>query len=193
MHRVIELLARTMALIGGIVLCLLIVLTTASVIGRLLNTLMHGPVGIFAPDFATFMLELDVGPINGDFELVEAGVAFAIFSFIPYCQFTSGHAVVDILTSRFSKKFNNLLKMIAEVLFALVLTVIAVQLSNGMLAKREFGETTFLLQFPIWWSYAFSFFAAITASIVAIYMATIRIQEFITGKLIITNEQESSH
>ena len=72
MHRGVELLARTMALIGGIVLCLLIVLTTASVFGRLLNTLMHGPIGIIAPDFATFMLELGVGPINGDFELVEA-------------------------------------------------------------------------------------------------------------------------
>ena len=193
MHRFIELLARTMALIGGIVLCLLIILTTASVFGRVLNTLMHGPVGVFAPDFASFMLELDVGPINGDFELVEAGVAFAIFAFIPYCQFTSGHAVVDILTSQFGKKFNNLLKMIAEILFAIVLTVIAIQLFNGMLAKRNFGDTTFLLQFPIWWSYAFSLFAAITASIVAIYMAIIRILEFTTGNQMITSEQESSH
>ena len=193
MHRIIELLARTMALIGGIVLCLLIILTTASVFGRVLNTLMHGPVGVFAPDFASFMLELDVGPINGDFELVEAGVAFAIFAFIPYCQFTSGHAVVDILTSQFGKKFNNLLKMIAEILFALVLTVIAIQLFNGMLAKRNFGDTTFLLQFPIWWSYAFSLFAAITASIVAIYMAIIRILEFTTGNQMITSGQESSH
>ena len=193
MHRIIELLARTMALIGGVVLCLLIILTTASVVGRLLNTLMHGPVGVFAPDFASFMLELDVGPINGDFELVEAGVAFAIFAFIPYCQFTSGHAVVDILTSQFGKKFNNLLKMIAEILFAIVLVVIAIQLFNGMLAKRNFGDTTFLLQFPIWWSYAFSLFAAITASIVAIYMAIIRILEFTTGNQMITSEQESSH
>ena len=193
MHRIIELLARTMALIGGVVLCLLIILTTASVVGRLLNTLMHGPVGVFAPDFASFMLELDVGPINGDFELVEAGVAFAIFAFIPYCQFTSGHAVVDILTSQFGKKFNNLLKMIAEILFAIVLTVIAIQLFNGMLAKRNFGDTTFLLQFPIWWSYAFSLFAAITASIVAIYMAIIRILEFTTGNQMITSGQESSH
>ncbi len=193
MHRGVELLARTMALIGGIVLCLLIVLTTASVFGRLLNTLMHGPIGIIAPDFATFMLELDVGPINGDFELVEAGVAFAIFAFIPYCQFTSGHAVVDILTSQFGFKFNSFLKMLGEVLFATVLTVIAIQLFNGMLAKREFGETTFLLQFPIWWSYAFSLFAAITAAIVAIYMAIIRILEFYSGKLIISIEQETSH
>ena len=83
--------------------------------------------------------------------------------------------------------------MLGEVLFATVLTVIAIQLFNGMLAKREFGETTFLLQFPIWWSYAFSLFAAITAAIVAIYMAIIRILEFYSGKLIISVEQESSH
>ena len=33
-----------------------------------------------------------------DYELVEAGVAFAIFAFIPLCQIYGSHATVDIFT-----------------------------------------------------------------------------------------------
>ena len=41
--------------------------------------------------------------------------------------------------------------------------------------KVRYGETTYLIQFPIWWAYAASFVAAITASIVSIYCAAMRI------------------
>ncbi|EEE36120.1 conserved hypothetical protein [Rhodobacteraceae bacterium KLH11] len=185
MHRIIDWLARSMALLGGLVLILLIALICVSVLGRSLNTLLHGWLGGLMPGVSDRLLALGVGPINGDFELVEAGVAFAIFAFLPLCQLTSGHAVVDIFTSKLSSRVNRILRMITDIVFAAVLVLIAVQLFDGMLAKLRFGENTFILQFPVWWGYAASFCAAVVAAIVGLYIAAIRIRECLTGKEIL--------
>lgn len=182
MHRLIERLAQFMAILGGLVLSLLIVLTCVSVAGRMLNTALHGAIGSLAPGFSKWALDLGIGPVNGDFELVEAGVAFAIFAFLPLCQFTSGHAVVDVFTSQMSDRANRILQMISEVLFGVALVIIAIQLGNGMLSKLRFGENTFILQFPVWWGYAASLSAAIVAAIVSVYMAGLRIYEVAIGK-----------
>ncbi len=182
MHRFVQGLGHGMALLGGAVLIFLILLTSISVAGRVLNTFLHNWVAVIAPGFAKWALDLGIGPINGDFEIVEAGVAFAIFSFLPLCQLTSSHAVVDIFTSGFSARANRLLRMIAEVLFAAALALIAVQLLGGLQSKLRFGENTFILQFPVWWGYAASFAAAVVGVIVGFYMAGVRIYECATGK-----------
>ncbi|WP_425044971.1 TRAP transporter small permease [Primorskyibacter sp. S87] len=192
MHKHMTALARTMAAIGGIVLTLLILLTCLSIAGRLLNGFFHGGFmqGLM-PGFANWMLDVGVGPINGDFELVEAGVAFAIFSFIPLCQITAGHASVDILANNFPKRVNRFLRMITEIAFAAVLILIAVRLGDGMLSKLRNGETSFLLQFPVWWAYAASLVAAMVAALVGVYMAAIRTYEFLTGRILIWDGVEA--
>jgi hypothetical protein len=73
--------------------------------------------------------------------------------------------------------------MVTEIAFALVLILIAVKLGDGMLSKIKNGETSFLLEFPVWWAYAASLVAAIVAAIVGIYMAVIRTLEFLTGRI----------
>ncbi len=194
MHKVMMGLARTLAIIGGIVLSFLILLTCISILGRLLNGLFHGDfMNSVAPGFAEWALGLGIGPVNGDFELVEAGVAFAIFCFLPLCQITAGHASVDILANSFSKSVNRFLRMVTEVVFAGVLILITWKLGDGMLSKREYGETTFLLQFPIWWAYALSFVASLAAAIVGIYMACVRVIEFFTGRTLVWDGVEATH
>lgn len=182
MHRFVERLAHGMALLGGVALTMLILLTCLSVMGRVLNGMLHNWIGAIAPNFAQWALDLGIGPIYGDFEIVEAGVAFAIFAFLPLCQLTSGHAVVDIFTSQFSSRVNRLLLMLAEAVFAAVLVLIAVQLFGGMLAKQRFGENTFILQFPVWWGYAASLVAAVLAAFVGLYMAGLRFRAWYTGQ-----------
>jgi len=176
-HRFALSVSKFMALVGGIVLTLLIVLVCVSVIGRALNTLLHGPIDNIFPEFAAAALALGIGPVNGDFELIEAGIAFAIFAFLPLCQVTSGHATVDIFTARLPERANRILGALIECVFAIVLVVIALQLSEGMASKRRYGETTFLLQFPVWWSYAASLLAAIVAAVAGVYMALVRVTE----------------
>lgn len=184
--------ARGMAVLGGAMLSLLIGLTCVSIIGRLLNSLFHSAfMQEFAPALSERALNLGIGPITGDFELVEAGVAFAIFAFLPLCQITAGHASVDILTNRFSAGLNRFLRMVFDVIFALVLILIAWRLSEGMLSKRNNAETSFLLQFPIWWAYAASFTASAVAALAGTYVAWVRVTEFVTGRIIMWDGVEA--
>ena len=183
MYALIKKLAQVMAVLGGLVLTLLVLLVCTSVLGRSVGTLLHGTFmqSNFA-DFSNWALAVGIGAINGDFELVEAGIAFAIFAFLPLCQLSGSHATVDVFTSKFSRRTNQALQMISECLFALVLGLIAWRLFAGMEAKQRYGETTFLLQFPIWWAYAASFSGAVIAAIISFYMAIIRILEAFSGQ-----------
>lgn len=189
MHRFIQLLARTTAVIGGLVLLVLIVMTTASIIGRSVNKQLHGE---FFQDkmagFAQFVLDLGVGEINGNYELLEAGVAFAIFSFLPICQFYGAHASVDVFTSFMSRRKNQWIVAFWEIVLALVLILIVAQLYGGMERYIRNGQTTLFLQFPVWWSYAASFAAGVITCIVAIYCAAVRVIEAAQGRHILPSE-----
>lgn len=192
MHALFTGLARFMAILGGIVLSALILLTCVSILGRSLNGILHSDfvMGI-APDIAHWLIGIGIGPVNGDFELVEAGVAFAIFAFIPLCQITAGHASVDIVANILPRGVNRFLRMVTEVVFALVLILIAWKLFDGMLSKKGYGETSFLLQFPVWWAYAASLFGAVVSAIVGVYMAGVRVTEFLTGRILVWDGVET--
>ena len=177
--------SRFMTGLGGLVMSLLIVITGVSITGRLLNGFLHNVVKPVAPDFAAWGIAAGVGPITGDFELVEAGMAFAVFAFIPLCQITAGHASVDIFASFLPRAVDRLLRVVIEVVFAIALVVIAVQLFRGMLDKIHNGETSFLLAYPIWWAYALSLFGAVAAAIVGVYMGAVRVYEFMTGQIVV--------
>ena len=58
---------------------------------------------------------------------------------------------------------------------AAIIVLITWRLFVGMQDKMRYGETTYLIQFPIWWAYAASLVAAISASIVSIYCAAMRL------------------
>jgi len=194
MHSLMMRMARVLALIGGTVLFILILLTCVSVLGREVNATMSGEFFQWlSPTFSNWLLNLGIGPTNGDFEMVEAGIAFAIFSFLPLCQITAGHATVDIFTSRMSDSANRFLRMIADIIFALVLVLILWRLFEGTLSKYSSGETTFLLQFPVWWGYVLSLIAAIVGAVIGIYVAAIRILEFQSGSNILTADAGIEH
>ena len=188
MHNLATRAARFMAICGGLVLALLILLICISVVGRSLNGVLHGWIGTAFPAVSAWLLQAGVGPINGDFELVEAGVAFSIFSFLPLCQIFGGHASVDIFTSKLPRGVSRGLQMVIDTVFAIALIVMAYQLYKGMLSKLSYGDTTFLLQFPIWWAYAASLVGAVMAAMISVYVACVRVMELATGQDVITDE-----
>ena len=186
MKQVMMGLSKLMAALGGIVLSFLIVLTCVSIAGRLLNGLFHGSfMQSIAPGFSEWAIGAGVGPVNGDYELVEAGVAFAIFAFIPLCQITSSHASVDLFADFFPDWLDRLLRMLTEIVFAGVLILIAWRLYDGMISKQRYMETSFLLQFPVWWAYAVSLAAAVVAAVVGVAVAVIRLQELVQGRVLL--------
>lgn len=189
MHRIIRTLAHITALIGGCVLIALVVMTTVSIIGRTLNKFLHRDFfDTQMTGLSQFLLDLGVGEINGNYELLEAGVAFAIFSFLPICQFYGAHASVDVFTSVLPARFNRWIIAFWEVVLAAVIVLIIWRLYGGLERYLGNGETTFFLQFPVWWSYAASFVAGVVACIVAIYCAGARIAEALGGTAILPSE-----
>lgn len=185
-HRLIYALAYGVAIIGGVVLSALILMICASILGRTFATALHSDmVRSTFPAASSWLLALGIGAVKGDYELLESGMAFAVFAFLGLCQITSGHATVDILTDRLAERPRRLLQMGIEVAFAATLVLIAVQLHDGMQTQMRRGSVTFLLQYPVWWSYAAAFAPAVFAAAVAVWMALIRIAEGLTGRALI--------
>ena len=156
LHIYIEKATRLFALAGGAMLILLALLTIISVIGRTINA--YG-----------------LGPIQGDFELVENGTAFVVFCCLPYCQIHFGHVSVDILARSFPTWLSYLINVISQVGMMVIALIITRQLYFGMMDKYQWGETSFILQLPLWWGYAASFIpslfwvcTALTASFITI-------------------------
>ena len=166
--------SNALALFGGIILLALVLVTVISVLGRSANTIGHMEfVKEQLPLLAGFLSSL--GPILGDFELVEAGVAVAIMAFLPICQLKRGHATVELFTHMLPARVSLFLAALWEMLFAAVLIIITWRLFVGTWDKFRYGETTFLLQFPIWWGYALCSAIGVLASIVAVYSAWLRV------------------
>ncbi len=167
-------LARTLAILGGLALVAITLVTVVSITGRA-------------------FVWAGLKPVPGDFELVEAGSAFAIFAFLPWCQLMRGHATVDVFTSFLSPKINRIIDLITELLMTAVITLITMQLWHGMWDKVRFRETTFILQFPVWWGFAAAFAAAVIAVIVSFYVLFVRIQEVRTGRTLLGPGQGAVH
>lgn len=183
-----------MAIAGGLVLTFLIILTCVSVFGRGMNTLGHSDfLTSLSEGLAQGLIASGVGPLNGDFELVEAGIAFAIFAFLPICQLHNCHATVDIFTNSLPQAVNRYIVAFWEVILTAVIILITFRLFAGMEGKMSSGETTFLLQFPVWWAFAASFGAAVVAALVAIYCAAARVIEAVTGRQIMAPAGEAVH
>lgn len=89
-------------------------------------------------------------PVPGENEIVQVGIAVAVFAFLPYCQLTGANVSADIFTSRAAPRmiaFLTLIGSLAAVLFSILLVYTKWQ---ALLDYREFLETTAIMQFPIW-------------------------------------------
>ena len=134
--------ARWTALIGGLVLVALMLMVVVSVAGRAL-------IGV------------GLGPVPGDFELVEVGVGISVFFFLPWCYLKGGHATVDLLHMHMPRWFQKTVDTVSDLLMLAVWLVMTWMLWEGLLEKKEYVETTFILQMPIWWAYAICFAGAV--------------------------------
>jgi TRAP-type C4-dicarboxylate transport system permease small subunit len=90
-------------------------------------------------------------PIPGDFELVELGAAMAISFFLPYCQIQEGNVIVDLVTTKAPMWAKRLLGALGDLLLLTISALISWRLVLGCIQYREYGDTTMILQIPIWW------------------------------------------
>lgn len=169
-----ERLARALAIVGGLVLVFITVLTVVSITGRA-------------------FVRQGLGPIPGDFELVEAMTAFAVFSFLPWCQVTRSHATVDVFTSFFPDRINRMIDLVTEILMTVIIVLIAWRLWYGMWDKIRYNEVTFILQFPVWWGFAAAMAASVVAVVISFYMLGVRVGEVRRGRSAFAPTQGAVH
>ncbi|MCY0148743.1 TRAP transporter small permease [Hoeflea sp. G2-23] len=161
--RLIRWLAAVMAILGGIALIAVILSTVASVSGRAL-------------------LFIGLGPIRGDFELVELGTGFAVFAFLPWTQINRQHASVEILTMHMGGVINRLIDLVGDGLMFAIAVLLAWKHWQGTLDKLAYGETTFVIQYPLWWAYASGLVGAFGFVLISFWCVILSIRAFVTGR-----------
>jgi TRAP-type C4-dicarboxylate transport system permease small subunit len=142
--------SRSLAWFGALVLCVLALVSVLSIAGRALS-------------FA------GLGPVPGDFELVEAGTALAVFSFLPWCHLSRGHAVVDMLWYAYPAPMQRLLEILSDALMLVIWVLLVWRMGVATLDYRANAETTFILQMPVWWGYAASMLPALLGCVVCVW------------------------
>jgi TRAP-type C4-dicarboxylate transport system permease small subunit len=139
--------SRAMAWFGGAVLTAIALLSVASIAGRSLSG-------------------FGLGPVPGDFELVEAGTALAVFCFLPWAHLRRGHATVDLFWNAFPAGLQRVLETASDALMFALWVLLVWRMGVAMADYRDNGEVTFILQFPVWWGYAVSLVPAVGGCIV---------------------------
>ncbi|MGJ8584779.1 MAG: TRAP transporter small permease [Marinosulfonomonas sp.] len=147
-----EKLARWTAILGGLVLLAVVIMSCISITGRFIGKLGFG-----------------LGPIPGDTELVEMGIGFAVFAFLPWCQLRRGHATVDLFQNVFGQRTNRVIDFLSDILMFIAASLIAWRLCLGMLDKKSYSETTWILQLPLWNGYAAALVGAVVFVLVSAF------------------------
>lgn len=169
LYGLISRLARWLAIVGGMSLIAVTLITVVSITGRA-------------------FIWAGLKPVPGDFELVEVGTAIAVFSFLPWCQLNRSHATVDVFTSFLSERANRVIDLFTELVMTLVVLLLAWRLWHGMSDKIRYNETTFILQYPVWWGYAAAMVALVIGVIVSLYVVYIRVRELAAKRTIVQGQ-----
>lgn len=130
--RVLETLAKLCAILAGLLLVGVTLLTCVSVAGR--NTTGWTVVG--------------------DFELTGAAAGAAIALFLPWCQVRRGHIIVDFFTQRVSPAARTRLDRFGALGLAIVAGLMAWRSGVGGWNAWTSGSGSMMLGFPEWVTYA---------------------------------------
>jgi TRAP-type C4-dicarboxylate transport system permease small subunit len=125
--RVLDRLARLLALLGGALAVALALLVSTSITLRAFG----------------------LGGVRGDFEFVQMGVALIVFAFMPWCQARRGNVMVDSFTTRLPPRFQAALDAFWELVFATMMALIAWRLGVGAMDAASSSTTTMVLLMPI--------------------------------------------
>lgn len=130
--RVLEKLAKLCAILAGVLLTTITLMTCASLLGR--NT-----VGI---------------TLVGDFELTGVAAGAAIALFLPWCQLRRGNIIVDFFTARAGERTNAALDRFGALLLAGAMALLTWRTVLGGLNAFNTRSGTMMIGFPEWIVYA---------------------------------------
>lgn len=132
-ERIARGLIRGWALVGGVIILILVVITSASALSNLAFR----------------------RPFMGEYELAKHLVGIAIFTFMPYCQLAAANVTVDIFTERMSERSKAVMSILSGVLALIFSLVLLRQMSLGFGDYIRYPEETPTLQIPLWTAFPF--------------------------------------
>ena len=147
--RILEKLAQASAILAGLLMTFITVMTCVSLIGR--NT--TGTT------------------LAGDFELTGVAAGAAIALFMPWCQLHRNNIIVDFFTAKVSDRINAMLDRFGALLLGLVFAVLAWRTAVGGLNAWSSQSGTMMLGFPEWVVYVAMVPPFILTTIIALYQA----------------------
>ena len=131
--KLLEVLAKLCAILAGVLLTVITLMTCASLIGR--NTTGW--------------------TIVGDFELSGAAAGAAIALFMPWCQLKRANIIVDFFTAKAAASTNAMFDRFGSLLYGAALSLMAWRTSIGGLNAWTSKSTTMMLGLPEWIVYVF--------------------------------------
>ena len=126
--RVLYSISRVLAIAGGVLLCIMALLTTLSVTGRSVLNL----------------------PVPGDFELVAIGTGLAVFSFLPWCQMNRGNVIVDFFMIAAPVRAKTVCDIVGGVFYLLIALLLTWRMIFGALDMYNYAEKSMTINFPRW-------------------------------------------
>lgn len=108
--------------------------------------------------------------VNGDFELVQMGLALAVFAFLPFCQARRGNIFVDTFTLRLPVRLQRALDGLWDLVFAGIAGLLAWRLALGARDAFTSATSSMVLGLPI--GYAIAACAAMAGLLALVCLAT---------------------
>jgi len=147
--RILESLAKASAILAGLLMTVITLMTCVSLIGR--NT--------------------TGATLAGDFELTGVAAGAAIALFMPWCQLRKGNIIVDFFTAKASERTNAALDRLGALLLGLVFALLAWRTTLGGVNAYSSQSGTMMLGFPEWVVYAAMVPPFILTTLIALYQA----------------------
>jgi len=132
-HKLLGKLARFCAILAGVMLTGITLMTCVSVLGR--NTTGTTLVG--------------------DFELTGVAAGAAIALFLPWCQFRRGNIIVDFFTAKAHAGTTEVLDRLGALMLGLAMALLAWRTGLGGLSAWRTQSASMMLGFPEWIVYGF--------------------------------------
>jgi TRAP-type C4-dicarboxylate transport system permease small subunit len=145
----LEQLARACAILAGVILVSITLMTVYSVIGR---------------DFFGKAL-------LGDFELTAVMTGAAVSLFLPWCQVKRGNIIVDFFTAKASENTRSGLDRVGALFIAVMMGLCAWRAGLGGLSSFKSNSGTMMLGFPEWIVYCFIAPALALTALIALTQA----------------------
>jgi TRAP-type C4-dicarboxylate transport system permease small subunit len=157
--KLFELGAKLCAILAGVLLTVITLMTCASLIGR--NTTGW--------------------TIVGDIELSAAAAGAAVALFMPWCQIKRGNIMVDFFTAKASVAAQDNLDRFGALVLGLVMALMTWRSAVGGINAWNSQSVSMMLSFPEWIVYAFMVPALGLTTLIAFAQAALGFEALETG------------